>query len=84
MRTLTSKQKKLLDKTLELFDETKGEGRNEIQSANDLPSSIWEELERINNTEILFQEVSRYISDWHWEKIDRKERLEKLNHAPLK
>lgn len=52
MRQLTSRQKKLLDKQ-----------PLSITSYVDLPSEVWDELERINNTEILWQEVNRYLMD---------------------
>ena len=34
---------------------------------NDLPGEVWDKLEEINDTEILWQEVNRYISDKSWE-----------------
>jgi len=55
MRSLTKKQKELLDKTLKKNDD--------IRTSDDLPIYVWEELEKINDTEILYQEVDRYISD---------------------
>ena len=33
------------------------------QSVDDLPSGVWEQLEAINDTEILWQEVNRFLSD---------------------
>jgi hypothetical protein len=55
MRQLTSKQKKLLDKVIA--------ENKEINDWDELPIEIIEELERINNTEILWSETNRYISD---------------------
>lgn len=68
MRRLTSKQKKLLTATLELY-QPKSPGDNSIKSVDDLPDSVWQELEKINDTEILYQEVNRFIDDWRWSKI---------------
>ena len=42
MRELTKKQIKILD------------FHKHINNVNDLPNDVWEELEQINNTEILF------------------------------
>ena len=61
MRQLTVSQKKLLDKTLK-------ENSN-IQSVDDLPNEVWEQLEEMNDTEILWQEANRYINDKFWEGI---------------
>jgi len=55
MRQLTIRQKKLLDKVM-------AEDK-EIDSIDTLPVDIWEQLESINNTEILCQEVNRYMND---------------------
>jgi hypothetical protein len=33
----------------------------------DLPREVWDKLEEINDTEILWQEVNRYISDKTWD-----------------
>lgn len=54
MRQLTVKQKKLLDK---VYIETK------INNWDDLPIEIINQLESINNTEILWSEVNRYLGD---------------------
>jgi hypothetical protein len=53
MRTLTKKQKKILD--------------NYINARNleELPAGIYEQLEKINNTEVLWSEVNRYLNDNH-------------------
>lgn len=56
MRQLTHRQKKLLDQVLE-------NTHTPIYTVDDLPIEIWEELEAINDTEILWQECNRYISD---------------------
>lgn len=54
MRQLTSKQKKLLD---QWFIDYKP------YSVDDLENAHWEQLQQINDTEILWQEVNRYLSD---------------------
>lgn len=54
MRQLTVKQKKLLDK---VYTETK------IDNWDNLPIEIINQLESINNTEILWSEVNRYLGD---------------------
>ena len=52
MRQLTAKQKKILD-TLP----------NTVTDFDDIPMDIIEKLEKINNTEILWSECNRYLSD---------------------
>ena len=49
MRKLTKKQIKILD------------FHKHINNVNDLPNDVWEELEQINNTEILYNEVDNYL-----------------------
>jgi len=49
------RQKKLLDQEMKSDPGIKG--------ADDLPLEVWEKLESINDTEILYQEVDRYIND---------------------
>jgi hypothetical protein len=51
MRTLTKKQKKILDSYIS------------ARTLEDLPSGIYEQLEKINDTEILWSEVNRYLND---------------------
>ena len=67
MRDLTFKQKKLLD---EWFDanKTKLEMRGGLiwfdwSDCDFFPISLYNELEEINDTEILFINVNNYISD---------------------
>ena len=57
MRQLTAKQKKVLSQALKDYSDLN------IQNSDDLPSSIWDKLTEINDTEILWQEVNRFISD---------------------
>jgi len=60
MRQLTISQKKLLNKVMEENPST--------QTVNDLPNGIWEELESMNDTEILWQEVNRYLTDAYYKR----------------
>jgi hypothetical protein len=51
MRKLTRKQKKILDQY------------KHIGSINKLPYDVWDEIQEINDTEILYQNVDRYLWD---------------------
>jgi hypothetical protein len=51
MRLLTKKQKKILDNY-----------RN-VSRLEDLPDGVFEQLEKINDTEILWSETNRYLGD---------------------
>ena len=51
MRQLTKKQKKILDNY-----------RN-VAKLEDLPDGVFEQLEKINDTEILWSETNRYLND---------------------
>ena len=51
MRKLTKKQKKILDQY------------KHIGSINKLPYDVWDEIQEINDTEILYQNVDRYLWD---------------------
>jgi hypothetical protein len=51
MRLLTKKQKKILDNY-----------RN-VRRLEDLPDGVFEQLEKINDTEILWSETNRYLND---------------------
>lgn len=69
MRQLTAKQKKLLDNWIEsqkdnsdLADAPFTNNRYSL-GVDDLPIDIYEKLENINDTEILYQEVDRYVYD---------------------
>lgn len=73
MRQLTDKQKKVLEGWYGLITEgasdtqidkflIKGKRKNYVD-INDLPVEIWDQLEEINDTEILWQEVNRWIAD---------------------
>jgi len=56
MRKLTKSQKKILDQQAALGN----------LSWDELPIEIIKSIEAINNTEILYQEVNRYLNDTYW------------------
>lgn len=58
MRKLTVSQKKILNQ----------QAANGITNWDELPIEIIERLKAINNTEILWQEVNRYLNDAYWTK----------------
>lgn len=74
MRDLTAKQKKILDKwvnsQIEKDDTQKmihdnapfTRGRYNL-SIEDFPADLYNQLEEINDTEILYQNVDRYLQD---------------------
>jgi hypothetical protein len=55
MRQLTKSQKKLIDRELK--------AEPNLRCWDDLETEVMEELEEINNTEILYQEVNNYIQE---------------------
>jgi len=64
MRTLTRKQKELLKVyTLKFFKESDGNWLN----MENMPMTWYEEIEEINNTEILYQEIERFLDDYRYE-----------------
>ena len=62
MRELTIEQKRLLDI----------QAKNGISSWDDLSLEVIERLEKINDTEILYQNVNRYLNDKYWEMENKK------------
>lgn len=75
MRQLTAKQKKLLDQVMLNYEpDENGKSMfgntNSIMTTEDLPVGVWTQLREINDTEILWQEVNRYIHDWRWSRIN--------------
>lgn len=62
MRELTVGQKRILD----------GQAKNGITNIDELPMKIWEQLKTINDTEILYQNVNRYLNDKYWEAENKK------------
>ncbi len=64
MRALTAKQKKLLDVWYVEKDIQNEPGiavRDVVQEL--LPDDLWEELQAINDTEVLYQNVNNYINE---------------------
>ena len=64
MRLLTKKQKKILDNY-----------RN-ISRLEDLPDGVFEQLEKINDTEILWSETNRYLGDNYLRELYKKMTME--------
>jgi hypothetical protein len=63
MRQLTKKQKKILDNYIN------------ARRLEELPTGVYEQLEKINDTEILWSEVNRYLNDNHIKHLYIKEVL---------
>jgi hypothetical protein len=63
MRELTKKQKKILDVYQNIY------------RLEDLPNGVFEQLEKINNTEILWSETNRYLSDNYYKNLYNKNNL---------
>lgn len=57
MRELTKKQKKILDVYKNIY------------RLEDLPDGVFEQLEKINDTEILWSETNRYLSDNYYKNL---------------
>jgi len=57
MRQLTKKQKKILDVYQNIY------------RLEDLPNGVFEQLEKINDTEILWSETNRYLSDNYYKNL---------------
>jgi hypothetical protein len=57
MRELTKKQKKILDVYQNIY------------RLEDLPNGVFEQLEKINDTEILWSETNRYLSDNYYKNL---------------
>ena len=60
MRKLTKKQKKILDQF------------KHINGIDKLPYDVWDEIQEINDTEILYQNVDRYLWDNYISEWDDK------------
>ena len=60
MRELTKKQKKILDVYKNIY------------RLEDLPNGVFEQLEKINDTEILWSETNRYLSDNYYKNLYNK------------
>ena len=71
MRQLTVKQKKRIDKWIDqeknivdgVIAHPPFKNRGYNLDVEDMPSEIFDELVRMNDTEILYQEVNRYVMD---------------------
>jgi hypothetical protein len=61
MRSLNAKQKRLLDKFVS--DYYQGSGGQYPYSVDDINIVLWDEIERINDHETLYQNANRYIND---------------------
>jgi hypothetical protein len=57
MRQLTKKQKKILDVYQNIY------------RLEDLPNGVFEQLEKINDTEILWSKTNRYLSDNYYKNL---------------
>jgi len=72
MRDLTAKQKKLLKKWFKEAEPTR-EGKillgsvNHLRSVEDLSTEQYEELENINDTEVLYQNVNAFLHDLNFD-----------------
>jgi len=74
MRALTFAQKTLLNKTMLENEPTPNEksmfgNENVIRGYENLPDEVWNKLVEMNDTEILHQEVNRFISDWRMSRL---------------
>jgi hypothetical protein len=72
MRRLTARQKKVIDTYInsQITEENTWEreqsvfkGDKNFLDADDIPSEIYAKIEAINDTEILYQEIDRYMND---------------------
>ena len=62
MRDLTKKQKNILDKWIRENCPFPGMAICDVVK-NHLSFETWEELQRINNTEVLYQRVNNYVNE---------------------
>ena len=67
MRELTKKQKNILDKYID------------CPNIEKLPNEIYEQLQKINDTEILWQNVNRYLWDNYRKMIHKEDTLKIIN-----
>lgn len=68
MRELTAKQKKLLRKWFKESEPSREEkilmGKtNPLRTADDLTTEQYEELEKINDTEVLYQNINYFLDE---------------------
>lgn len=64
MRQLTVRQKKYIDSLMKNNDK--------LSCVEDLSGDEWDKLVEMNDTEILYQEVNRYMHDKYWENENKK------------
>jgi len=74
MRDLTAKQKKLLKKWYKEAEPTKEAKMlygdiNPVKQVENLTSEQWQELVKINDTEVLYQNVNAFLWDLRMEGI---------------
>jgi len=75
MRDLTRKQKELLrNYSLKFFKESGGNWMN----MENMPMAWYEEIEEINDTEVLYQNVERFLYDYRSELTKRLTEKEKI------
>jgi len=68
MRVLNKKQKNIITKW---FNEN-WQGAGSINSSDDMPIELLDELERINDHETIWQNIDRFINDLACENVHRK------------
>lgn len=64
MRDLTVKQKKLLNKWCEEHSDIAGNMWFDISDCDEFTPEFLNQLEQINDTEILIQNIERYVQDY--------------------
>ncbi len=69
MRQLTKAQEKYLDKAIHRHNKN----NHFLLTYEDLDPSEWAYLEKLNNSEILWQEVNRYITDSFFDDLRQEE-----------
>jgi len=67
MRALTASQKRLLVRVIseQNYRDRLGELHFTIRGVEDLPNGVFEELEKINDTEVLYQNTNQFIDDFN-------------------
>lgn len=65
MRVLNKRQKKMLDE----WFATNWTGAGSISGVEDVPATLYEKLESINDHETIWQNINRYIMDKIMDKL---------------
>jgi len=65
MRELTIDQKNLLDKWCQEHSEIAGNIWFSISDCEEFTTDFYDELEALNDTEILYQNIESYVQDWN-------------------